>query len=166
MLLQQVKWLRQNPTTCDTLVIDTADWAERLCIEHLCARDKKDGLEGWGYGKGYTYLEEEFGRFLNQLSELIEVGINVVLTAHAWMRKFEQPDELGAYDRWELKLQRKTAPLVKEWADMVLFANYKTLVVNVDGQGAQKARTRCRVEACHVHHSSPVLGRKEPAQLA
>lgn len=67
------------------------------------------------------------------------MGINVVLTAHAQMRKFEQPDELGAYDRWELKLGKKTgsqtAPLVKEWADMVLFANYKTFAVAVDKDG-------------------------------
>ena len=53
------------------------------------------------------YLEEEFGRFLNRLSDLIDLGINVVFTAHATMRKFEQPDESGAYDRWELKLQKK-----------------------------------------------------------
>lgn len=142
MLIEEVKYVKQNPHICDTLVIDTADWAEKLCIEHLCARDKKDGLEGWGYGKGYTYLEEEFGRLLNRLSELIDVGINVVLVAHAWMRKFEQPDEIGSYDRWELKLQKKTAPLVKEWADMVLFANYKTHVINVDGQGAQKGKNK------------------------
>ena len=142
MLLQQVQWFLQNPYECDTVVIDTADWAEKLCIAHLCARDKKDGLEGWGYGKGYTYLEEEFGRLLNKLSELIDAGINVVLTAHAWMRKFEQPDEMGAYDRWELKLQKKTAPLVKEWADLVLFCNYKTHVINVDGQGAQKGKNK------------------------
>lgn len=140
MLLQNVQYIKENPDKCDTLVIDTADWAERLCIEHLCARDKKDGLEGWGYGKGYTYLAEEFGRLLDSLTEIIELGINVVITAHAQMRKFEQPDELGAYDRWEMKLQRKTAPMVKEWADMILFANYKTVVVNVDGQGAQKGK--------------------------
>ena len=142
MLLEQIKYFQTNPNECDTLIIDTADWAEKLCIEHLCARDKKDGLEGWGYGKGYTYLEEEFGRLLNRLSELIDVGINVVLVAHAWMRKFEQPDEMGSYDRWELKLQKKTASLVKEWADMVLFANYKTHVINVDGQGAQKGKNK------------------------
>ncbi|MDD2283067.1 MAG: ATP-binding protein [Eubacteriales bacterium] len=142
MLLQQVKWFRQNPNACDTVIIDTADWAEKLCIAHLCDRDQKDGLEGWGYGKGYTYLEEEFGRLLNQLTDLIGLGINVTLTAHAWMRKFEQPDELGSYDRWELKLQKKTAPLVREWADMILFCNYETHVVNVDGQGAQKGKNK------------------------
>ncbi|HHV42083.1 MAG TPA: ATP-binding protein [Clostridiaceae bacterium] len=142
MLLEQVKYFKNNPSNLSTLIIDTADWAERMCIEFLCARDKKAGLEGWGYGKGYTYLAEEFGRLLDLLSELINLDINTVVTAHAFMRKFEQPDEMGAYDRWELKLQRKTAPMLKEWADMVLFANYKTHVVNVDGQGVQKGRNK------------------------
>ncbi|MFA6619408.1 MAG: AAA family ATPase, partial [Candidatus Neomarinimicrobiota bacterium] len=71
-------------------------------------------------------------------------GINVVITAHAQMRKFEQPDEMGAYDRWELKLEKKTSALVKEWADIVLFANYKTIVVNVDNQGAQKGKNKAQ----------------------
>ena len=60
------------------------------------------------------------------------------------MRKFEQPDETGAYDRWELKLSKTTAPLLKEWADMVLFANYKTYVVNVDNQGATKGKNKAQ----------------------
>ena len=73
---------------------------------------------------GYVYVKEEFGRFLNSLEEVVNAGVNVVLTAHAQIRKFEQPDEMGAYDRWELKLGKKTssqtAPLVKEWSDALL----------------------------------------------
>lgn len=144
MLMEQVRYFRDNPSKCRTLAIDTADWAERLCIEHICSKSQKSGIEDFGYGKGYTYLEEEFGRFLNLLEEVVERGVNVVIAAHASMRKFEQPDELGAYDRWELKLEKKTAPLLKEWADMVLFANYKTYVVNVDGQGAQKGKNKAQ----------------------
>lgn len=144
MLMSQIAYFKANPTLFDTVIIDTADWAERLCIRHLCSRDTKDGLEGWGYGKGYTYLAEEFGRLLDAMTELIELNINAVITAHAIMRKFEQPDELGAYDRWEMKLQKKTAPMVREWADMVLFANYKTHVVNVDNQGATKGRNKAQ----------------------
>lgn len=144
MFLEQVKYFKAHPQELSTLIIDTADWAEIICIEYLCARDKKDGLEGWGYGKGYIYLAEEFGRLLNLLTELIDIGINVVFTAHAQMRKFEQPDEMGAYDRWEMKLQKKTAPLLREWADMVLFANYKTYVINVDGQGVQKGKNKAQ----------------------
>ncbi|MHB1324013.1 MAG: ATP-binding protein [Coriobacteriia bacterium] len=132
MLLEQVAWVRKNPGACATLVIDTADWAEQLCIAHVCAKSQKEGIEDFGYGKGYTYLAEEFGRLLNALSDLVDAGVHVVLTAHAQIRKFEQPDETAAYDRWELKLGKKTAPLVKEWADMVLFVNYKTFVVKDD----------------------------------
>jgi hypothetical protein len=144
LLKQEAQYIRDNPGICSTYIIDTADWTETLCINHICATAKVSGLEDFGYGKGYTYLEEEFGRYLNLLSDIIARGINVVLTAHAWMRKFEQPDELGAYDRWELKLEKKTAALVKEWADMILFANYKTHVINVDNQGAQKGKNKVR----------------------
>lgn len=145
MLLQQVEHIKQNPDLCRTLVIDTADWAERLAIADICARYKKTGIEDFSYGKGYVYLSEEFGRLLNLLTDLIDLGINVVLTAHAHMRKFEQPDEMGAYDRWELKLQRRTAPLPKEWADMVLFLNYKTLVVKNEETGSHKGQGGKRV---------------------
>lgn len=109
-----------------TIVIDTADWAERLAIEYVCASQKKNGIEDFGYGKGYTYVREAFAELLNDCDALIADGRNIVLTAHAIMRKFEQPDERGAYDRWELKLSKQVSPMVKEWSDMVLFCNYKT----------------------------------------
>lgn len=135
MLFDEIEYIKTHTDECRTLVIDTVDWAELLCVEHICAVHNKKGIEDFGYGNGYVYTKEEFGRFLNKLSDLIEVGINVVLIAHAQLRKFEQPDELGAYDRWELKLGKKTqsqtSPLVKEWADMLLFANYKTFSVAV-----------------------------------
>ena len=141
MLMSQVQYILQN-RPCKTLVIDTADWAEVLCINHICDKNQKDSIEAFGYGKGYVYTQEEYGHLLNLLSDVVKSNINVVLTAHAKMRKFEQPDELGAYDRWEMKLTKFVSPIVKEWADMVLFCNYKTMVVNVDGQGAQKGKNK------------------------
>lgn len=143
-LRSQVIYVKENPEVCKTLVIDTADWAEQLCITDLCVRAGKSGIEDFGYGKGYTYLTEEFSKFLRALSEVNSQGIHIVLTAHAQLRKFEQPDESGAYDRWELKLNKKTAPLLKEWPDMLLFANYETLVI-MDENGKAKAHGGKRV---------------------
>ena len=134
-LMDQVKQIAQTPGVCKTLVLDTADWAEMICTEMVCNKYQKKGIEDFGYGKGYVFLQEEFGRLLNALTEVINAGMNVVMTAHAKMRKFEQPDEMGAYDRWEMKLSKQVAPMVKEWADMVLFANYKTYVVAADDKG-------------------------------
>lgn len=131
-LMEIVRQISLSPGICKTVVLDTADWAEMLCIESVCNKYQKNGIEDFGYGKGYVFVQEEFGRLLNALTDVINAGMNVVLTAHAKMRKFEQPDELGAYDRWEMKLSKQVAPMVKEWADMVLFANYKTFSVAVD----------------------------------
>lgn len=139
MLNEQIKHVISFPELCETLVIDTVDWAEQHCIEHVCSMHNKKGIEDFGYGNGYVYEKEEFGRFLMLLDEVINKGVNVVLTAHAQLRKFEQPDEMGAYDRWELKLGKKTgsqiSPLIKEWADAVFFANYKTFAVATDDKG-------------------------------
>lgn len=156
MLLEEVDYIRKTPGACRTLVIDTIDWAEQLCVEHICAKHNKSGIEDFGYGNGYVYTKEEFGRFLNRLTDVIEAGVHVVLTAHAQLRKFEQPDEMGAYDRWELKLGKKTSsqtsPLVKEWADMLLFANYKTYSVAVDDKGKKhKAQGGKRVMYTNHH---------------
>lgn len=133
LLLSSIKEIYDNPTICKTLVIDTADAAERMCIDYICGKFNKKGIEDFGYGAGYTYLTEEFARFLVQLDACIGQGINVVVLAHAVLKTVTLPEEMGTYDHWELKLSSKTtnkvAPLVKEWADLLLFANYKTILI-------------------------------------
>lgn len=113
-----------------TIVFDTVDALELIIIKTVCKKYGKDGIETFGYGKGYTYVAEEMKRFLDACDGLIARGKNVTLLAHAKITKFEQPDEMGAYDRWSMKLTKNSAPLVKEWADMMLFCNYKTTVVS------------------------------------
>ncbi len=152
MLLAMIAEIKRDSQGYKTLVIDTADWAEMLCIEHVCAQRKMTSIDETGlYGRGYVFLAEEFGRFLNQLSDLTEAGINVCLCAHAAIKKFEQPDEAGAYDRYELKLQKKTAALVKEWADLLLFMSYKTIVITKDKKAKASGQRRVMYAS---HHAS------------
>jgi hypothetical protein len=115
-----------------TLVIDTADWLEKRLAEHLCRKANKESIEDFGYGKGWVILAEEFARFLNSLDALLARGMHVVFLAHSTVRKFEAPDQAGSYDRFELKLSKQVAPLLKEWADVVLFGNYVTKVAEKD----------------------------------
>ena len=143
-LLETVKEIYDNPDVCKSLVIDTADWAESFCIDYICNKYRQASIESFGYGKGYTYLQEEFGEFLKLLNKLTEVGINLVIIAHGKPRKFELPDEQGAFDRYETKLTRQVAPLIKEWCDMLLFCNYKTFVVTTENN-AKKAQGGKRV---------------------
>lgn len=143
MLLNEVQDMKLNRPG-KTLVIDTIDWAEDLCKKSLCAQHNWKAIDSSDYGVRYVALGTEMGNLLDKLSEVIDAGVNVVITAHAWLRKKEEPDEVGSYDRYELKLEKKTAPIVKEWADTLLFANYKTYVVetkNKSKKGQGGART-------------------------
>ena len=128
MLLDEAAAAADGQVPCRTLVLDTADWAEKLCMAGVCARFKVKGIEDIGYGKGYTYVKEDFARLLDALDKVIASGRHVVVVAHAAVAKFEQPDAVGSYDRWVMKTSKQVAPLLREWCDMLLFANYKTVV--------------------------------------
>lgn len=147
-LLSMIRWVK-DMKPCSTLVIDTADWAARIAGKTVLAEHNKKGIEDFGYGNGYVYQLEKYGEMLDELTLVIESGINVVLTAHTEIVKFEDPGEMGAYDRWELNLLKRgnanMAGLTKEWANMVLFLNYKVISVKADergnkfkGQGGQR----------------------------
>ena len=149
-LLNTIEEVARDPSCCATLVIDTADWAEQMAIKHICEKYKQTGLESFGFGKGYTYLAEEFSRMLRACDNVLASGRNVVIVAHARVRKQELPEEMGAFDHWELKLSRQCAPLLAEWPDLLLFISYKTFVSGTES-GAKKASGGKRVMYA-THH--------------
>jgi len=115
-------------TDYKTIVIDSADWAERLCVEDLLATSKKTSIEDFGFGKGWVMVAERMSRMLSSIDQLIDAGKNVVLIAHSKIVRFEAPDALAAYDRYELKLSKQSSPLLKEFADELWFLRFKTKV--------------------------------------
>lgn len=139
-VLEEVDYVIQNPTCCKTLVVDSIDWAERLCHKKVCEDNKWKSINEPAYGKGQATAYAEFSKLIAKLTEVVSKGVNVCCVAHAKLSKFEQPDEMGSYDRWEMKLQNgnntNSSQMVKEWADIVLFCNYKTFVNK--GEGLEK----------------------------
>lgn len=119
--------LRTEAHDYKTLVVDTVDWLEPLCWQHVCAAAKKSDIEAFGYGKGYLAALEEWRRFVHALDALRARGMNVILLAHALVRPFRNP-EGDDYDRYSLKVNEKAAGLLREWADAVLFANFESFV--------------------------------------
>ena len=143
-LIDIIKEVQKLPRICKTLVIDTADWAEMLCTTAVCEKYRKSSISEFPYGYGYVYLQDEFSRLLNLLDSLIDLGINVVITAHAKPRKFELPEEQGSFDRYEMKLSKQVCPLLKEWCDCLFFCNYKIHVVTTENN-SKKAQGGKRV---------------------
>jgi len=151
-ILDAVKWLKTQKHSFKTAVFDTADWAERFCVQFLCARDNKTSIEGWGYGKGYTFLSEEFGRLLTSLDALIDSGMHIIFVAHTSVKKMELPDQEGSFDHYELKCSRQTSPLLKEWADALLFVNYKVIVTTDEDKRTKAVGGRKRI--IHTQHTA------------
>lgn len=132
MLLDEIDYVADEKP-CSTLVVDTIDWAEKLCIDEVLMSHDWKGVEDAGWGSGYKYIHEEFSKIFTHLDKVINRGINVILLAHSMVNKFEMPDDQGSYDRYTLKLMKTpkcdNPSLIIEWADMVLFANFRTVIV-------------------------------------
>lgn len=151
-LLKVLKEIEADPTVCRTVVIDTIDAAELLLMRFLEAKHHTNNVEALDYGKGTIYIRDEMTKLLGLLDSINAKGCNIALIAHSTIRKFEKPDEAGAYDRYELKLTRKDAPLIKEWCDCLLFANYETMVISPSNKMEKKKIAGGRRMIYTTHH--------------
>jgi hypothetical protein len=151
-ILAIINQLATEPHEFRTLVIDTIDWLEKRLAEFVCRRASKESIEDFGYGKGHVIVAEEMAKFLASLDVLLKRGMHIILLAHSTVKKFEMPDAAGSYDRFELKLSKQVAPLIKEWADLVLFCNYVTRVAEND-QGKRRG-VGGRERVLHTTHTA------------
>ena len=123
----------------DTVVVDSVDWAERLILEAMLRKTGKRSVEDYGFGKGWTMLAEQVSVLIRAADVLVGRGINVLFVGHSTVKRTTPPDQDEGYDRYELKLSKQVAPLFKEWADLLLFCNYRTrLVEGADGRTRAK----------------------------
>jgi hypothetical protein len=79
-------------------------------------------------------------------------GLNVIWVAHAKVVRVSPPDQTDGYDRYELKLHKQVAPLFKEWCDVLLFLNYRTILTEgtdgrTKGRGGKERIMHCQRSA-------------------
>ncbi len=134
--------LLHEPHDFETVVLDSADWLERLIWDDLCVQygvgsiEKVDG----GYAKGYTHALTPWRKILDALNTLrIRRGMCVILLAHAKVEKFEDPEH-SAYDRYSPRLHKHATALITEWSDAVLFATRK-IITKTEDSGFNRERT-------------------------
>jgi hypothetical protein len=119
--------LRSESHDYQTVVIDTADWLEKLIWDDLCKQYGVNSIEkvDGGYAKGYVHALSYWRQIIDRLTALRdERSMMILLLAHAKVERFEDPEE-AAYDRYSPRLNKHAAALVSEWCDAVLFATRK-----------------------------------------
>lgn len=117
--------LYTDPHEFGTVVLDSVDWLEQIVAKEI---ETKFDAKELAYGKAAIKQAEIWQELLGGLNALRnERDMAVILIGHSQIKRFDSP-ETEPYDRYSPKLQERSNALVREWADAVLFANYKTVV--------------------------------------
>lgn len=121
-----------------TVVLDSADWAEKLAHKIVCEKKNVTSIEDIGYQKGYVFAADYFLELIDGLQSLRDKkGMAVIILCHTEIKRFDDP--LGAsYDRYQLKPHKLVSKALMEWVDVVGFANQKTAVKSEDKGFNQK----------------------------
>lgn len=117
--------LYTDPHEFGTVVLDSVDWLEQIVAKEI---ETKFDAKELAYGKAAIKQAEIWQELLGGLNALRnDRNMSVILIGHSQIKRFDSP-ETEPYDRYSPKLQERSNALVREWADAVLFANYKTVV--------------------------------------
>ena len=132
-----IKELITDEHDYETLVIDSLDWIEPEIIQPILERDnvKSINLAAKGYGNGVEELLGIWKDFITALNILRDKRkMNIILIAHSDIVDFTDPQAQMTYQRYQLKLHKKTNPIFREYVDAVLFANYETFAKKDEGK--------------------------------
>ncbi len=143
-VLESVRVLDQDAHDYKTFVVDTLDSLEPLVWAEVCRKGGKTAIEDFGFGKGYIAAVDEWRYFLAAVERLRARGMGVVLLAHSVVKTFKNP-EGEDYDRYQLKLHEKSAGVLKEWSEAVLFAQLETYAPKEDRGKAKGISTGARI---------------------
>ncbi len=135
-LLSLLDQVIAEPGNMKTLVLDALGGFERLCHEHVCARDFKGDWGDKGFGsfhKGYDLSVTDWLGLLNRLDRIREKGVAIFLLSHVQVKSFKNPTG-GDFDRYEAACHQKTWGVTHKWADAVLFCTFRTITEKKDGK--------------------------------
>ena len=139
-LMQALTTLYIETHDFQSLVLDSLDWLEPIVWQETARRHNESSIESFGYGKGYIAAAEVWAEVLEALNALRLKGMTIICLAHAEIKRFDAPDS-EPYDRYQIKLHKRAADLIQEWADVVGFAHYEVFTESTD-VGFNKKVTR------------------------
>ena len=128
--IKQCKELQEKDHDFRTVVVDSADWLERLIHDYICKKEKVSTIEkaAGGYGKGYLEALNTWRTVLRKMDVLnLEKNMIVILICHSRVVTINDPLH-EPYDSYQMKLHSPKSgngsnELLKEWCDVLLFAD-------------------------------------------
>lgn len=128
-----------------TIVIDSLDWLEKLAQRRLIKKHGASSITDpsvseFSYYKGVSQAAQDTFAIIRWLEAIYKKrGTKAILIAHNAVKDVNTPGR-DTYQRNEMKLsshKEGLAPLVNEWADLILFADYSFHVTS-DGMTSEQ----------------------------
>ncbi len=153
-VLDAIDTLLEEDHPYRTLVMDTANGAERLCHESVCVRDFGGdwGEKGFAsYGKGPDVAMADWLMLLQKLDKLREKKkMTIFLLFHAKIVTFKNP--VGSdFDRYQPDVHKTTWGATAKWADAILFGNFDVVV---DSKGKAKGKGTIKRRVMYTERSA------------
>ena len=146
-----------------TVVLDSADWLESIIAAEVIAAHEPKEL---AYGKDAIFIADQWRVILEGFDALRSTkNMIVIILAHAEVKRFDPPDG-DSYDRYQPKLSKYSNAVVQEWADLVLFANWKTYVKKEVVANAGTKNPTTKSKALDTIDEPVLYTGKRPAHLA
>ena len=131
-LMATLREIASEKSGIKRIIIDSVDKVAILAQAKTCALHKLTHIEDMGYGKGFSYSRGEMAKLLSGLNYLRDTqDIQPILVCHTQVRTINKPT-MEPYDSFVLKLHRSLCGDVMEWADVILFVAFETIVKKID----------------------------------
>jgi AAA domain-containing protein len=140
-----------------TIVVDTAGALEQLLTTKLLESSGKQSLADFGYGKGYEMLAQEWNGVLKILGKIKDNGKNILIVGHDNILKFEDPTS-DNYDRYTVKLDKRSAAMVIANVDCVLFARHDAIIKS-KADGTKKMAVGTGERTLHTLESPAIVAK-------
>lgn len=148
MLRGKLASIAQSPPKgIRTIVIDTGTKAEELAKDFVIETRKTEkdkvvsSIEGFGWGKGWQFVYDEFQALLADLDRINDKGLYVVIIAHSVATPVPNPDGED-YLQWQPLLyagdkkgRGSVRDAIKNWTDQLLFLDYDVMVEKDSNKG-------------------------------
>lgn len=121
-----------------TLVVDTADGLEALIFEEICKEAGVPSIEKIPYGKGFDAAKTRWRSLLKSFERLSERK-NVLILCHSHIKTVNDPSLSDPYDMHRMKMHDKSAEVLRDFCDNILFACYE-ITLSKDDQKDKKGR--------------------------
>ena len=131
-LMATLREIASEKSGIKRIIIDSVDKVEILAQAKTCSLHKLTHIEDMGYGKGFAYSRGEMAKLLSGLNYLRDTqDIQPILVCHTQVRTINKPT-MEPYDSFVLKLHRSLCGDIMEWADVILFVAFETIVKKID----------------------------------